>query len=190
MLLSRSGLRPLLGLIFAIACSSSSPGDGNKGFNPHPCGTDPDCAPGEGCLDGYCAPLCDTDGTCPQKYDCEKKVTQSDTDCKEVGLHNGRGVCELYDHVDICRGGGGTGGGSSGTCTVDGDCAGGQGCKIESNGDNYCSPLCTSDVQCSAQKACVGGTSDPAAQCDDIGQHGSSGVCDLYNGPYGPNTCK
>ncbi len=85
-------------------------------------------------------------------------------------------------------------GGSAGTggapamCNVDADCGDNQGCKLET-GDNYCTQLCTTDAECPPQQQCAGAGPDFNPHCKEIGQHGASGVCDLYNGSYGPNTC-
>jgi hypothetical protein len=75
------------------------------------------------------------------------------------------------------------------SCTKDADCPSGQACKPET-GDPYCAPLCTSDGACPTQQQCTGSTDLPKQECKEIGSHaGGSGVCDLFNGSYGPVTC-
>jgi hypothetical protein len=81
-------------------------------------------------------------------------------------------------------------GGTTESCHVDGDCQRGQGCKTES-GDNYCAPLCSDDSQCPMQKQCAGQTDQPTQECKEVGNHtDGNGVCDVYNGSYGPKTCR
>jgi hypothetical protein len=74
-------------------------------------------------------------------------------------------------------------------CSTDKDCPSGQGCKTETS-DSYCAPLCSVTGDCPTQSQCRGSTDAPKPECKEVGQHtGSKGVCDLYNGPYGPHTC-
>lgn len=86
------------------------------------------------------------------------------------------------------------------SCTADGDCPAGQGCHLQVPTDGYCTPLCTcSDdttscsndvaVDCPVQNQCKGSTDAPKPECKEVGAHAGKGVCDLFNGAYGPKTC-
>lgn len=84
--------------------------------------------------------------------------------------------------------------GSSGTppktCGADADCDPGQGCHSGPN-ERYCAPLCVQSTACPQPQACEGAARRTDAQCQDVGIHGNGqGVCDLYNGSYGPSTCQ
>jgi hypothetical protein len=82
------------------------------------------------------------------------------------------------------------GGSSGGGCRTDNDCPAGQGCKTETV-DSYCAPLCTDPSTCPTQSQCNGSTDLPQKECKEVGSPtGGMGVCDLYNGAYGPNTCR
>jgi len=89
-----------------------------------------------------------------------------------------------------CTSAGNTTVGSGGGCTSDANCPSGQGCKTETNGDNYCAPLCMTLDTCPTQNQCAGSTDAPKKECKEVGSHtGGNGVCDLYNGSYGAHTC-
>jgi hypothetical protein len=86
------------------------------------------------------------------------------------------------------------------SCSSDGDCPNGQGCHLQVPTDGYCTPLCTcSDgttscdndvaVDCPVQNQCKGSTDAPKPECKEVGKHEGKGVCDLFNGAYGPKTC-
>lgn len=88
-----------------------------------------------------------------------------------------------------CSGGSSSGGVAAQSCSKETDCPSGQGCKTESN-DGYCAPLCKAASSCPTQQQCIGSTDAPKPECKEVGSHtGGNGVCDLYNGSYGPRTC-
>jgi hypothetical protein len=153
---------------------------------------DSHCPAGQGCQeetgDSYCTKLCMVDDECPVQETCVGSVpgTSNEAKCKDVGEHGLNGVCDLYNGdfgpVTCFTPAGGE-------CLVDGDCEAGEGCKFEV-GDSYCTKLCADDLECATQKLCIGGGASVDPECKEIGNHGVSGVCDLYNGDFGPNTCK
>src|SRR5262249_16509426 len=81
--------------------------------------------------------------------------------------------------------------GSGDPCEKDSDCSSGEGCDTEggSNPDSYCALLCFSDDDCPYQYLCgERGTDKP--QSDEVGDDpGGAGICDIYDGANGPNTC-
>ena len=82
--------------------------------------------------------------------------------------------------------------GSFQSCVVDDDCPSGMGCESEggSSADGYCSPLCTSDGSCPVGYDCPGAAKNQPGECDEVGDHRDGmGVCDQFDGVYGPNTC-
>ena len=74
-------------------------------------------------------------------------------------------------------------------CTNDDQCPADQGCQIDTPGDGYCSPLCTTNATCPAKTRCPDFT-QTAGDCDDVGKHkGGQGACQQFTGARGPNTC-
>lgn len=74
-------------------------------------------------------------------------------------------------------------------CSSDDDCGLGMGCDLDDPDDGYCAKLCLEDTDCPSQQSC----GDPVSggECDDVGNHHKGrGVCDLYDGKYGPNSCR
>ncbi|MBK8997061.1 MAG: hypothetical protein IPM35_15115 [Myxococcales bacterium] len=87
--------------------------------------------------------------------------------------------------------GSGSGIGNYQSCTADSQCPTGQGCDTEggSLSPGYCTPLCDSDNQCPMGFDCPSGVKNQPGECDDIGSHSGRGICDQFDGPYGPTTC-
>jgi hypothetical protein len=83
--------------------------------------------------------------------------------------------------------------GSRNHCNTDADCPDGEGCDTEGGSnkiDGYCTTLCSTDDACPSQWLCGKRGTDPPS-CDEVGSHRDrKGICDLYDGAYGPNTCE
>jgi hypothetical protein len=78
-------------------------------------------------------------------------------------------------------------------CLSDAECGSGQGCLTVSSSEKYCAPLCLDGAGCPAKMQCPLYDlllSSEAPTCVELGVHqGDSGVCDLYEGNFGPITC-
>lgn len=78
------------------------------------------------------------------------------------------------------------------SCTADSQCPTGQGCDTEGGtlSPGYCTPLCDTDNDCPMGFDCPSGTKNQPGECDELGAHSGRGVCDQFDGKYGPSTCK
>src|SRR5262245_12739482 len=74
-------------------------------------------------------------------------------------------------------------------CRSDADCPTNQGCNLADLSDGYCAPLCTVLGDCPPKLTCP--EMPPLSpDCDEQGQHrDGKGVCQLYAGSHGPNSC-
>lgn len=77
------------------------------------------------------------------------------------------------------------------SCTTDGDCSAGEGCDTEDGelADGYCTPLCDEDAGCPTGYDCPSGAKNQPGECDERGDHAGRGICDQFDGVYGPTTC-
>lgn len=76
-------------------------------------------------------------------------------------------------------------------CKRDADCPTGEVCDEDDTEDSYCTPSCTDDETCPTQVGCpslspVGKACWVAAQLEAE----ERGVCDQFQGYYGPNSCR
>jgi hypothetical protein len=76
-------------------------------------------------------------------------------------------------------------------CTRDADCPGGQVCDQDDTEDSYCTPRCTDDESCPTQVGCPS-LSPVGKQCwiEQQLEAEERGVCDQFQGYYGPNSCR
>ncbi len=78
-------------------------------------------------------------------------------------------------------------------CATDADCGSGRGCLTVSASEKYCAPLCQSGAGCPNKMECPLYDlllSSQAPTCVESGAHeGGAGVCQLYEGNYGPTSC-
>jgi hypothetical protein len=77
-------------------------------------------------------------------------------------------------------------------CQLDLECPDGQGCEVAqgSTTDGYCTPLCLVPSSCPDTNPCPTSQSLNKKNCYEQRFHrGAKGVCELFSGAYGPNTC-
>lgn len=76
-------------------------------------------------------------------------------------------------------------------CAGDSDCPSGQVCDLDDTKDAYCTPACAEDEVCPTQVSCP--SLEPVGKKCWITQTPSGedrGVCDQFQGYYGPNSCR
>jgi hypothetical protein len=76
-------------------------------------------------------------------------------------------------------------------CSQDSDCQAGEVCDEDDSDDSYCTQECAIDSDCSPQVDCPG-LQDvaPSCQFESQNESHSRGVCDLFQGHNGPNSCR
>ena len=106
-------------LVTLISCGSDGKNSTPTPESNPPCQADEDCSSNQGCLwdtyeeEGYCSPLCSSDGQCPYKIICPSLERDSERECEDIGDYkNNKGVCDLYSDAyspETCQGGEGEG---------------------------------------------------------------------------------